>query len=502
MPLKEKMPCNPEWSALQPAAIRPSENLTFYDRLMSLTLRHDFYGDALCADFEIAPTAATRVLMSQLGLMARPRRGGIDIIYQTGRAEGLVRYLYDERKRRKDAKDTSPEDRQTSFKGSWTRLTFTLVLRNELFANFSAIPLPMANEMKLGDYALYLSNRFVKKREPRAAPAQLNSEWEPHWRKLPASVFAPEHLHFGTPNDAAQFNLYSTSGRALLCAVLKNVYRAEKLPAFPARVCLDPGRDIHVSMANETPGLFSYEIKKRDAAFETAEGSQAVDSAENPLPEFFYSGMRSAPLLLADLFLADPETKPDAATVGGDYPISLPKELPDESTAVGAAGTSSGKDIAVEKGQARAEYYLKTYIAPREYEFRFAARKTIWIYYIVLSSRAAVSESLAIEADATRSVGSNEPEPGALPADSIEFNEPEAVTLPTGAPAWRFVARKALPLRHRSTVWLRLLARGADNGSRHVLLEPLPTPSAERITAWPKGPLCDATAASEVFVYL
>src|SRR5881394_3188957 len=128
---------------MQPTPARPSEGQSFYDRLMSLRLRHEFYGDELCPDFEIVPTAPTQAMMSLFGLIARPRRGGIDIIYQTDRFDGLVRYLHEDRRRRREAAAKSSADMDTSYRGSWSRLTFTLTLKNELFANFTAIPFPM-----------------------------------------------------------------------------------------------------------------------------------------------------------------------------------------------------------------------------------------------------------------------------------------------------------------------------------------------------------------------
>jgi hypothetical protein len=448
----------------EPAARAPQSGAS-YQRLMSLTLRHEFYGGAPCTDFAIAPTAPTQALMSSLGLIARPRRGGIDIIYHTGRCAGIVRFLHEERRLRQDARTKHAGDRETSYKGSWTRLTFTLSLTNDLFANFTAIPLPMPHMMGAGAYALYLSNRFVKPPDAKqpGRPAQLYSEWARHWRRLPPAIFSPEHLHIATPPDAAEFVLYSTSGRALLRAdpdYLPPVSPpGDKRFELPARVRLNPGLDVHVSMANETPGLFSHEVKGINKSHETV---------ESRLTEFFYSGTRTAPLLLADLFLASPEADDPNA---GSYPIELPEQLPNNMTSAAANAEAQRR------------------ITPLDYEFSFGARETTWIYYVVLPSGEAAVAGLAIEAD---------------PKDALEFHPPEQVKLPTGAWAHRFVARKAMPLQRRSNIALRLRAGGGPgNGSARILLDRLPTPSAERITARPAGrPLTDASAASEVFVYL
>lgn len=442
-----------------------AEGQPSYARLMSLTLRHEFNDGEPCTDFAIAPTGPTQALMSTLGLIARPRRGGIDIIYHTGRCAAIVRSLHDERRLRKDGRTTHAYDRERSHKGSWTRLTFTLTLKNELFANFTAIPLPMPHMMGPGEFALYLSNRFVKPPHAKQSgePAQLYSEWERHWRRLPPVIFSPEHLHIPTPPDAVEFALYSTSGRALLRA--DPDYRppanvpGDKRRELPARVRLKPGSDVNVSMANETPGLFSHEVKF----------NRTHETIHTRTTEFFYSGTRAAPLLFADLFLASPEAD-DPNKVSGSYPIELPDRLPNNMT------------------DAAANAEAQRCITPVDYEFSFEARKTTWIYYIVLPSGEAAVAGLAIVSD---------------PDDALEFHPPETVKLPTGAWAHRFVATTAMPLRRRSDVPLRLRAGGGPgNGSARILLERLPTPSAERIIAWPRGPLTGTTAASEVFVYL
>src|SRR5436305_15288484 len=69
-----------------------------YERLMSLSVRHDFYGrSGLCRDFVIAPTAATQTLLRNLGLIARPRPGGFDVFYHSSRAAAIVRHLCNRR---------------------------------------------------------------------------------------------------------------------------------------------------------------------------------------------------------------------------------------------------------------------------------------------------------------------------------------------------------------------------------------------------------------------
>ena len=106
-----------------------------YERLMSLTVRHDFYGDgASCSDFAIVPTAATQTLLQNLQLIAKPRPTGIDVLYCTPNGPAILRHLWDHRHRRRT-------EEQDARGGSWTRLAFTFTLRNPLFTNFTDMPL-------------------------------------------------------------------------------------------------------------------------------------------------------------------------------------------------------------------------------------------------------------------------------------------------------------------------------------------------------------------------
>ena len=206
-------------------------------------------------------------------------------------------------------------------------------------------------------------------------------------------------------------------------------------------------------MANEGPGLFSYEIRDKDRKLLANEG-------------FFHSALPLAPLLFVDLFLASPDEPANAES--GSYPVTLPNQLENEPTPAAA-------NAAAQK-----------HIMPRDYEIHFQARETIWTYYIVLPSGEAASKDLAIRAE---------------PLDSLEFDGPDDVTLPTGTPASCFTARTPAPLRRRSDISLRLQSGGIPgNGSTRILLERLPTPSAERIGLPPRS--TDGTASSEVFVYL
>ena len=451
---------------------RPSPKYVRYERLMSLTVRHDFYNGDLFPDFTITPTAPTQTLLRNLELIARPRRAGIDILYHTDHSGAILRYLHNHGRHRSD--ETPPPHDQSraynkswTYDGCWSRLTFTLSTANELFTNFTELPLTKTlDEMRPPENVLYLSNRYT---EPvHGKPARLIADRSSRVVSVPQVNFSPVNLDFAVPPGATEFILYDTSGRAILRASpdypredkpLTDKSPKNKWSEIPPRAHLTSskaGGSVDVSMANEGPGLFSYEI------YQTADKDRRLLANE----EFFYAGTQAAPLLFVDLFLASPDEPANAES--GRYPIVLPEQLADEPT------------------HAAANAAAQKHITPCDYELRFKARKTIWTYYIVLPSGEVASTDLAIRAE---------------PQGSLEFRGPHNVTLPTGVPATRFTARKAVPLRRRSDISLRLQSGGdPGNGSARILLERLPTPSAERISPPPQS--TGGAATSEIFVYL
>jgi hypothetical protein len=471
----------------KPAAFRPPDTQVFYDRLMSLTLRHDFYDGDLFEDFAILPTIPTLTLLHNLGLIARLRPAGIDILYHTGQSAAILRYLHDRRDHRPAEKrsDLADYNKPSTYGGCWSRLTLALMLQNSLFSNFTALPLAekpdekRLGEMTPGKQALYLSNRYAEQADGQ--PPRLIADRSSRVVSIPTTNTSPMHLHFEAPPKATEFILYGTSGRAILRAdpkyPPKDYSDAQKSSEMPPRAHLNDsvaGATMHVSMANEWPGLFSYVFKNKD----DNNKDQVLKSED-----FIYAGRRRPPLMFVDLFLASPD---EPATPRGCYPVvvpaKLPKELADKPDKVArAAFTAAAADAAAQK-----------YITPRDYELRFGARETIWTYYIVLPPGEAAPNDLAIR-----------PEPRdnlAEPRNSLEFNGPEKVTLPTGVVACCFTAKTPAPLRRRSDIVLRLQSGGPGNGSTRTLLKRLPTPSAEQVSVRPRS--TDGTATSEIFVYL
>ncbi len=431
--------------AIRPAlqsADRPSPNqLVRYERLMSLSVRHDFYGaTGACSDFVVVPTVSTQALMRNLGLIAKPRRDGIDILYYNGRAAAMRRYLWN---RRKDHQSGWSElDLPRMQTGSWARLTLAFTLDNPLFTNFTEMPF----SVQPGGHTLYLSNRAV---HPSDSPISLAFDWR---QAIPGQVitFSPAHLRIPTSKHATRAVLYNTSGRAMLIADLSHHPAASSQTGpqasqrqIPRRIGLQPGHDINLDMTRESAGLYSYVITPDTG------GQEKV---------FLYPGLRDAPLLMVDLFLDGP----DEAHIPGSFPIDLSENPANEDN-----------DAA------------QQHITPIEYEIRFKARETIWAYHVVLPEGLTVPNGLAIEAKSKR---------------APSFTPPIPTRLATGRPAYSFTAITPWALQFRSDVSLCLREAGPPgNGSSRILLERLPLPSADAISL---HPLVRGHARSDVFVYL
>jgi len=425
-----------------------------YERLMSVSVRHDFYGrSGLCRDFVITPTAATQTLLRNLGLVAKPRPGGFDVFYHGSRAAALVRHLCN---RRDDHQRPGSLDLPRIQSSSWSRLTLTFTLDNQLFTNFTEMPFAI----RPGCDCLYLSNRDASAGD---GTVRLTVRWKD---AIPTqqATFSSAYQHLLTPPNAQHAVVYDVSGRAFLCADKPPERPAKKdadkpeLPAKPAprqehphtvrSIGMIPGSNLHLDMTREPAGRYSYAI--------TTDEPGAKPGTENA---FLYTGTDHVPLLMADLFFDGPDN-----SLGGDwFPVKLPEKFPNDATQ---------------------QAVMRDYIKPRHYEIHFEARKTIWTYYVVLPAGSTAANSLSIEAASK---------------DGPTFGRPARTTL-AGRPASIFTARTARKLQSRPDVALRLRGAGANgSGSARILLDRLPLPSAETIIPPPKP---DKPAASEVFVYL
>lgn len=496
-----------------PSIATPTRAMDGYECLMSVTVKHDFYGtDAhgapkSCPDFMIEPTRPSQSLLHYLGLIARRRRDGIDILYRPKHCAGIIQYLWQRRHRRIWAK-RSEYDLPSARAGCWSRIGLTFTLRNELFANFTDIPLsadttgPAIAGARPGQavgltyipgrVALHISNRFcaqptgeaIKHRggEPNKQPAgratKLTSKWAERAVRMPPTGVWPGNIELFTDksadgsNDPTDLRLYDTSGLTLLYArpSAKKWFDAQtdetkektEKTTTPRYTELTPGQLVHARLGDAAAGLYACEISY-------------PDRPDRQRTEFIFSNQRTPPLMFADLHFASPDPDDEAAESQGCYPIVVPPD---------------------------AETFPETpteQVTPCHYEVWFEARRTTWIYYIVLPPSAGTGAGLAIE-------------PGT--EKGPRFHGPRAFTLPTDVTAYKFTSTKPWPLRHRPDVLLRLRGLGSSGGgANRILLERLPVPSAERLS-FAKAPAggapqpsrshapTDNAFTSEMFVYV
>jgi hypothetical protein len=435
------MDSDPATHPVLPSADRRSKQVR-YERLMSLSVRHDFYGATqACADFVIAPTASTKTLLQNLGLIAKPRHDGIDILYYSGRAAALRRYLWN--RRQDHQSEWSEPDLPRIRTGSWARLALAFTLDNPLFTNFTEMPF----SVRPGTHSLYLSNRTV---HASGNSVGLALDWR-HAIPMQEITFSPAHLRIPTSKDATRVVIYNTSGRAILIAdQAYDPAAASQSGAqagqnrVPRRIGLQPGHEINLDMTGELAGLYSYIITP------DTNGQEKM---------FLYPGLQDAPLLMVDLFFDGSESQTHKHK---SFPIDLSENPANEDN-----------DAA------------QQHITSIDYEIRFKARQTVWTYHVVLPPGRAAPNGLSIEA-------------GSQPAPS--FAAPIPRPLPTGRPAYSFTATTPWTLQSRSNVSLRLRETDAQGGgSSRILLDPLPLPSADMISL---QPLVHGHARSDVFVYL
>jgi hypothetical protein len=305
-----------------------------YERLMSLSVRHDFYGHSgLCPDFVITPTAATQILLRNLGLVAKRRPGGFDVFYHGSRASAIVRYLWNRRDDHQDYQRRGHFDLPRMTSSSWDRLTLTFTLDNPLFTNFTELPF----EVRPGRDCLYLYNRDASAGDGNGT-IRLAADWR---SRIPIQLtqkvtFSSAYLHLPTSDypNARRAVFYDASGRAFLRAYRPLKKSAEKpdaaaeTPAYqeraikrhppgrrPPSIGINPKTNLHLDMTREPAGRYSYAITE----------SRAKLGAEIP---FLYTGMDDAPLLMVDLFLDRPVDR----SIGDWFPIRLPEKFPDDAT--------------------------------------------------------------------------------------------------------------------------------------------------------------------------
>jgi hypothetical protein len=135
--------------------LRKARREFFYERLMQVAIRHDYYNISRCEcpDFTCLPTLTSAALMRDLGLLFRAEATGFSVLYDKNREAELLNYLA------RQKKSDLPEQQ------SWTRLTFTLTLTNPYFVSFTGIPI----DTNPSERNLYFTNHKAKGTDADAA---------------------------------------------------------------------------------------------------------------------------------------------------------------------------------------------------------------------------------------------------------------------------------------------------------------------------------------------
>jgi hypothetical protein len=104
-----------------PLCVKPNYCKTMniqYNTLFRINLKHNYYANGLCPDFDIVPTAECQVNLRRFGLGAK-QIGGILVVYF----------------------EQSPATSKPRLKlADWTRFGFTLQLRQYAFYNYTVLP--------------------------------------------------------------------------------------------------------------------------------------------------------------------------------------------------------------------------------------------------------------------------------------------------------------------------------------------------------------------------
>lgn len=403
----------------------PAET-TGFDRLMSLTIAHEYYRDGAgdsCPDFVIEPTGPTRLLMASLGMEMRVRRHGVDIFHDRARAQGLLRYLANrrmfraERRHQRDGGD-----------GCWTRLSLTLRPRNPLFANFTDAPLGFSPLR----HALYLSNQHVDLNGEPAIP--LARGWNDH--TVMASHGATAGPTLPVAAGTLRLAVTNTSGAVVLqMSRTTDPTAPHHLPSYALGGTGAAAAWASVPMAELPTGLYGY-------------ANFAAGGAQIAAGRFLHVAEGEPVFALVDLFLATPGTD------DGLYPVTMPGNVAaiDAEAAIGC-------------------------IAPRQYVLRFAARRTFWVYHVVPPLRGTGIPELRIDADGEAPATFDGPDTAPLPDGTAawRFSARQALALQS---------RSAVALRLRGAG--RTLLDRLPTASAQLLR--LPDAAAGGGPPWPPDP--------------
>ena len=318
-----------------------------YERLMQVTIKHDYYNLSnpvdTSSDFIISPTAASSLLMNDVGLLFKAEATGFSVLYDAQRKDMLLQYLR----------------RQVENNECWARLSFVLSLNNPYFMNFTALPLAL----NPASQNFYLTNQ---KAHINAA-GDVVFDWSEKESLLPVVpvqfvVPKPRKVNWKSVREVHALDI---SGQVVMCTprcvpvdVLKNKSPAD-ITCKEAQECKDSA-DPKCQCADSLYLNFSsLPEDKYTIALITFSGSESISQ------EVLYTVAHPTPLCFIDLLFASPI---------GENPEFYPVQ-----------------DLVPAKGD-------KTEVRSIHYELKFEARKTFWNYYVVPPLGATI-KNLAIEGE-------------------------------------------------------------------------------------------------------
>ena len=404
-----------------------SSRRLFYLPLARVQVRHEYYDatGGACPDFTVRPTAWTAALMHRLGLLFRQEEAGFTVLYNHLREDDLLRYI--------EANRVGSEP--------WTRLCFSLTLRNPLFVNFTDLPV----ETNPATWNLYLTNRQAHT-EPDGTVLLT-----PRGRVSAAEMVPATGGQIAeTVEDGVWYvQVLDVSGEAVLCkprCVSVEVARSKPPAQFDCgdrAPCPDPaGSPPHMDELRLCSDQLYFDLSGLPE--EKYQLQTVWCGGRSSVPrELLYTADYPIPLGLVELLLADPTGGAD-----GVYPVRP----------AGSTGAATIEGVT--------------------YEMRFGARRTWWSYYIMGDASGGTPGEPRIRQQ--RAPG--EPR--------VAVRGPCRVCLPGGRQAWRFVSRRPIALEQRSPLHLQLLWR-RDGGRRvDVVMDRLPVASAQQVLPMLPGEAC------------
>lgn len=415
-----------------------SQNAHFR-RIIDIRLEHEYYNSAQASghDFIIIPTADTQVLINDLGLLLKIHPDGLTLAVEQGKRRGLLDFIAQQRA-----------------KGDfWSRLAFTVSVKNSQFFNITHLPLNFDSQKQ----NIYITNQYLDAdgsgERPRLALYSLPI------RALRSTVDIPEGGGVCIRNEAGQVVFRSRQPTPAPRAPV-DAYPA---PASPAS---DAGADRRDTLCLSLSALpeDKYRLQILDA-----QGQLIEDRGW-----FLYTTAAQAPLVFLDLLFLPPDLtateNPDAlGRPAGDergcYPL--------QQVAAGGAGSEHSESV-LQLGSARCHVV-------------FPARRTRWVYFIIPPPSTQRLTDLRIEAVGDGATSAADP--------AIAFSPPREQRLPDGRLAYQLIAEQPLPLQQVCQVRLRLHGTVAGAAGSRVLLDRLPVASPRMVYSSPDPAMSGATGS-------